>query len=62
MLKDWQTTTADTREAEAAIKAHAFDLLIIARPNHPKRQRTSSLYGMTCIPQRRVWSMDATLA
>jgi hypothetical protein len=31
MLKDWQTTTANTREAEAAIKAQAFDLLIIGQ-------------------------------
>jgi DNA-binding NtrC family response regulator len=31
MLKDWQTTTANTREAEAGIKAKAFDLLIIGQ-------------------------------
>jgi DNA-binding NtrC family response regulator len=31
MLEDWQTTTANTREAEAAIKAQAFDLLIIGQ-------------------------------
>jgi hypothetical protein len=31
MLKDWETATANTREAEAAIKAQAFDLLIIGQ-------------------------------
>jgi DNA-binding NtrC family response regulator len=31
MLEDWQTTTANTREAEAAIKAQPFDLLIIGQ-------------------------------
>jgi hypothetical protein len=31
MLEDWQTTTANTREAEAAIKTQAFDLLIIGQ-------------------------------
>jgi DNA-binding NtrC family response regulator len=28
MLKDWQTTAANTAEAKEAIEAHAFDLLI----------------------------------
>jgi DNA-binding NtrC family response regulator len=31
MLEDWQTTTANTREAEAAINARPFDLLIIGQ-------------------------------
>jgi hypothetical protein len=31
MLKDWQTTAANTAEAKEAIKAHAFDLLIFGQ-------------------------------
>jgi DNA-binding NtrC family response regulator len=31
MLEDWQTTTANTREAEAAMTTQPFDLLIIGQ-------------------------------
>jgi hypothetical protein len=31
LLKDWQTTSVITREAEAAIRAQAYDLLIFCR-------------------------------
>jgi DNA-binding NtrC family response regulator len=31
MLEDWQTTTANTTEAEAAIQTQPFDLLIIGQ-------------------------------
>ena len=44
MLEDWQTTTANTREAEAAIKAQAFDLLIIGQtvPDETAKDRSSA--------------------